>query len=94
MTINGVGKVNYRIKGGPKLPGNLGAQIEVRGTYTPEGGVKVQRITPKISINIPTGTAAGEQLNQLNMGPMTLSVSGNSGGTVNIESFDSTLWAH
>jgi tetratricopeptide (TPR) repeat protein len=93
MTINGAGKVNYRVKGGPKLPGNLGAEIEVRGTYTPEGGVKVQRITPKISINIPTGTAVGEQLNNLNMGPMTLSVSGNSGGTVNIESFDSTLRA-
>lgn len=94
LTINGAGKVNYRVKGGPKMPGNLGVALEARGTYTKEEGVKVQRLTPKISVNIPTGTAAGQQLNQLGMGPMTLSATDKSGGTVNIESFDSTLWAH
>ncbi len=76
MTINGAGKVNYRVKGGPKLPGNLSAALEAKGTYTPEGGLKIQRITPKLSLNIPTGTAAGKQLEQLNMGPATLTASG------------------
>ncbi|MEH6727881.1 MAG: hypothetical protein V7703_17155, partial [Hyphomicrobiales bacterium] len=88
MTINGAGKVNYRVKGGPKLPGNLGVELEAKGSYTPGEGIKVQRITPKLSLNIPTGTAAGKQLEQLNMGPATLSVTGENGGTLKVESYD------
>lgn len=94
MTINGAGKVNYRVKGGPKLPGNLSAELEAKGSYTPGEGIKVQRLTPKLSLNIPTGTAAGKQLEQLNMGPATLSVTGENGGTIKVESYDSALWAH
>ena len=94
MTINGAGKVNYRVKGGPKLPGNLGIELEAKGSYTSGEGIRVQRLTPKVSLNIPTGTAAGEQLEQLNMGPATLSVTDENGGTFKVESYDSALWAY
>jgi len=94
FTINGAGKVNYRIKGGPNLPGGLSAELEAKGSYTQNEGIKVQRITPKISLNIPVGKEAGKLLDELNMGPATLSVTDEEGGTIKIESYDSTLWAN
>lgn len=78
VMVQGGGRIDYKVQiGVPGMSGPRGGlQIEAAGSYDPERGGSITRISPSVSINTYDRGSVAPQLNELGVGPSAIKIQG------------------